>query len=680
MTRPKKLSAAGVSGARRAPLADWIPPALCTLVEQAPAGDDWLHEIKLDGYRIVARVDGGHVQLLSRNRKDWTSRFSAVAHALEKFPVRRAMLDGEVAIVLPDGTTSFQALQNALSRDSDQNTTYFVFDLMHLDDYDLTGVALVERKRLLAALLDGASHGRSVLRYSDHVRGHGPDLYRQACGRSLEGIIAKRCDETYHSGRSKCWLKVKCLQEQEFVIGGYTKGEGSRTGFGALLLGVHEAARELRYAGKVGTGFSEQSLRELSARLARLQRRDATFADAPASVRRSAHWVKPELVAQVAFVGWTRDGRLRHPSFRGLRADRPAREVVRELPAPLPAGAGAAPASPGKTTSGSAQPALSPRATTAHTSAGNLARHAGVRITNPEKVLYPQPGVTKRELADYYEMVAPWMLPTLAQRPLTLVRCPDGYEGECFFQKSAEGMSPRIGRVSIPSRSGQQPATFAFVHDAAGLMSLVQMGVLEFHVWGSQVEHLETPDRIVFDLDPGPGVTWTGVVEAAEVVRTSLSKLHLLSLVLLTGGKGLHVVVPILPEYDWEIVKEFSHAVVQTIVRDHPSRYTARLAKRRRDRKIFIDYLRNGRGATAVAPYSTRARAGAPVAVPVGWEELSEELQPDSFNVRNLRARIEQLREDPWQRSGLEKQSLRSILEGGELQRAAGHVISRRAG
>ena len=699
-----------VAGARRSPLPEWIAPTLCTLVDDPPSGDEWLHEIKLDGYRILARTEAGDVRLLSRSGKDWTRQFAPVAHAVAALGIERAILDGEVVMLRSDGTTSFQDLQNVLSRSDPSGIRYFVFDLLHLDEQDLTGVPLLERKRLLEQLL-ATSAASEVVRYTDHVVGSGPEFYRQACSHGLEGIISKRARSTHQQGRSREWLKLKCLQGQEFVIGGFTEGTGSRTGFGALLLGVHEDAG-LRYCGRVGTGFSEASLRELSAQLRALERKQCPFLKRPVDIRTGVHWVEPELVAEVGFLGWTRDGLLRQPSFAGLRRDKAAADVVRERAAPpverkppppaantpspraanAPSRRAASPPSrpapdetssqrvPDETSSRrvsdeassqrvpdenpsprAAGNAPSPRMSKATPSQRAATRVAGIRITNPSKVLFPDPGLTKHELAQYYEMVAQWMVPHIERRPLTLVRCPDGYEGECFFQKNAENTPPQVGRVHIPDPKQVEDSTYLSIDHAAALVALLQMGVLEFHIWGSREQHLEQPDRIVFDLDPGPGVTYEEVLEGAFLVRDTLARLDLQSRVMLTGGKGLHVVLPVEPEHDWATVKDFSHALVQAIVRSHPSRYTGHLAKVRREKKIFLDYLRNGRGATAVAPYSTRARAGAPVAVPIDWEELTTSLRPDAFNVRNLAERLRRVG-DPWLKKKVPPQWLGKTL------------------
>jgi bifunctional non-homologous end joining protein LigD len=665
-----------------------VEPALCTLVDEAPDGDDWIHEIKLDGYRIVARADGGRVRLLSRNGKDWTSRFQEVADAVAGLPMKRGVVDGEVCVVEQDGTTSFQALQNVLGAESARGVTYFVFDLVYLDGFDLSAVALLDRKKLLAGVV--GNRRDSIVVYSDHVEGGGRAFYDNACRHGLEGVISKLAASPYRQVRSRDWRKTKCLNEQEFVIAGFTDGTGTRTGFGALLLGVNDKGGGLRYAGKVGTGFTETTLRQLAAKLARIKRAKAPFAEIPAETRRGVHWVEPKLVAEVAFLGWTRDGRLRHPSFQGLREDRAATEVIREVPADLdsattraggtksphskPRGGVARTADRGtgkpesKARAGGAPSARragkEPASTRIATEPRIATRAAGVAISNSTKVLYPDPGVTKGELAAYYETVAPWMLPHVSGRPLTLLRCPDGYKGQCFFQKNAKGLASEIEHVTIPNLKGGASSTYGVVRDAAGLVALLQMGVLEIHIWGSTAEHLERADRIVFDLDPDPGVSWEAVIEGAHLVRATLAKLGLSSNVMLTGGKGLHVVLHVEPEYEWPIVKEFAHAVVKTLVRNEPKRYTDHLAKVRRSGRIFLDYLRNGRGATAVAPYSTRSRPGAPVAVPIDWKELGPEVPPNAFHVRNVLERLQRLRTDPWKRDSSASQSLRRALEG----------------
>jgi bifunctional non-homologous end joining protein LigD len=503
---------------------------------------------------------------------------------------------------------------------------------------------------------------------SDHVEGRGTDFFDQACRLGLEGILAKRADARYRSGRGTDWLKVKCLAEQELVIVGFSEPGGSRSDLGALLLGVRErSGGKLRYAGKVGTGFDAATLRELRGRLAPLERATAAVSDPPRGYKaRGVHWVEPELVAQIAFTGWTDEGVLRHPSFKGLREDKEASEVVRERPvaAGTVAGgggrgggsparpSGARPAKP-RSSAGST-PKARPRSPARGGSStsrgkGGSAEVAGVAISNPGRVLYPEQGLTKLELVRYYERVADWILPHLHGRPLTLVRCPGGRDKQCFYQKHLADATPAtLVEVPVTERSGKR-STYVAVESLPGLVSLVQMGALELHPWGSRRQHLDRPDVLIFDLDPGPGVEWRRVVEAARELRDLLAELSLESFVKLTGGKGLHVVVPIAPELTWEPAKAFCRAVVGVLAGRAPDRYTTVMAKAKRSGRIFLDYLRNGFGNTAVAPYSSRAREGAPVAAPVRWEELGPRTAADRYTVRNLGRRLASLRADPWE-------------------------------
>ncbi|HEY8022411.1 MAG TPA: DNA ligase D, partial [Thermoanaerobaculia bacterium] len=503
----------------------------------------------------------------------------------------------------------------------------------------------------------GLETGERTIRYGEHVPGQGEDFFRQACGYGLEGVIAKRADSPYRSGRSQEWLKVKCLKRQELVIVGYTDPEGSRTGFGALLLAVHDDKGELTFAGKVGTGFDQASLVDLHRRLVKLERKTPAFANPPrgAEARRS-HWVDPKLVAEVSFAEWTKDGVLRHPSFQGLREDKDPKEIVRERPQPVAAvsDASAATSKPAakavKATASKQAPAATaatpaPGSKPAPGKKGQGETVGGVRLTHPERVLYPSAGLTKRDLALYYERIAGWILPHLADRPLTLVRCPEGQGKECFYQKHLSHQFPSsIARVDVGEA---QP--YGALHDLGGLISLVQMGVLEIHLWGSHVDRLEQPDYIVFDLDPDEGLAWERVVLGARAVRERLEHLGLRTFLKTTGGKGLHVVSPLVPRLPWDDVKAFTKGVVEAIVADEPKLYTSMLPKVRRQGKIFIDYLRNGRGATSIAAYSTRARPGAPVSAPLSWEELDDpDLRGNTYTVETLPARLDGLKADPW--------------------------------
>ncbi|HXU44503.1 MAG TPA: DNA ligase D, partial [Thermoanaerobaculia bacterium] len=502
-----------------------------------------------------------------------------------------------------------------------------------------------------------AASSEDVLRYNDHVEGQGEAFYRQACKLGVEGIVAKRRDAPYRSGRGGDWLKVKCLARQELVIGGFTAPQGSRSGLGALLVGVYRD-RKLRFAGKVGTGFDAATLADLTRRLKPLARATPPFDDPPRGAEaRGVTWVDPELVAEVAFTEWTDDGRLRHPSFQGLREDKPAREVEQEKPAPVTAST---------SRSGKARKARKevPAAASRKTIRNPAPEKgepvvAGVTLSHPERVLYAEQGVTKLDLALYYQAVERFILPHLAGRPLTLVRCPQGRQKGCFYQKHlGEGMPAAVRSVAIrEGDGGEEP--YPYVEDLAGLVSLVQIGVLELHGWGASAGDLERPDRLVFDLDPDPAVPWPRVVQAAQLVRKGLAEIGLACFVQTTGGKGLHVVAPLSRRRSWPEIKEFARAFAEGIVRGAPDLYVSKASKAARAGKIFIDWLRNARGATAILPYSTRARPGATVATPLAWAELPG-VHPDELTVETVPARLAKLRKDPWGDFPTARQTIRA--------------------
>ncbi len=584
-------------------------PQLASLAEEAPEGEGWLHEIKLDGYRIMARLEDGRATLFTRNGHDWTPRFRRLAQAVEGLPCRSALLDGEAVVFDASGASRFGALQEALSEGASGAMHYVLFDLLYLDGGDLTGLPLTERKERLARLLHGQP---DPLRLSDHIQGRGPEVRTKACSFALEGVVSKRGDRPYRAGRGKDWLKAKCTARQEFVVVGSTPPQGARSGIGALLVAVN-GADGLVYAGKVGTGFSERVLADLDQRLSGLA------ADAPPVLNppreKAVRWVQPRLVAEVEFTEWTREGQLRHPSFKGLRLDKAPSEVVRE----------AEPAAQGQ--------------------AGLDQRLAEFRLTSPAKVLWPGQGITKRGLAAYYLQVADWVLPHLIDRPLSLVRCPQGSARKCFYQRhKLGGMPDSVRALALPD----DPEPMMTVQDLDGLMALVQFGVLEIHVWGCRAPALRQPDRLVFDLDPDPDLPWDRVAEGAVEVRDRLSALGLVSFLKTTGGKGLHVVAPITPGPDWDQAKAWTKAFAERLSADRPDRYVAVMTKARRKGRIYLDYLRNQYTATAVAPYSTRARDGAPVSVPLHWEELGSGLRSDHFTVETLPRRLASLDRDPW--------------------------------
>lgn len=618
--------------------------ALARLADAVPEGGEWVHELKLDGYRVLARLEGGDVRLITRGGHDWTERFPAVADALRGLPAEQALLDGEVVVRLPDGRTSFQALQSLLSslpRERGE-LCYVAFDLLHLDGHDLRPAPLLERKRALRALVEGSER---TVRFSEHVVGQGPEVFRGACAHGVEGVVSKRAASPYRPGRGLDWLKVKCLARQELVIGGFTERSDSRACLGALVVGYYDpehpehpehpagAGGALRYAGRVGTGWSTAAARALHARLSKLVVPRSPFApgERVPRPRTRLHWVEPRLVCEVEFTEWTDEGLLRHPSFQGLREDKAPEDVVREAPSGLVASARTAPP---VTTVGRVK------------KVGRRVEIAGITISSPEKVLYPDVGVTKEELATYYASIADWALPHLGRRPLTLVRCPSGCGKKCFYQKHGnKTVHADIPRVFV-SGPGEEP--YVYVETLAHLVRLVQLNVLEFHVWNSKVDAFDKADQVVMDLDPDEGLPLERVIEAALEVRDRLRELGLTSFCKTTGGKGLHVVAPIAPTLSWDDVKLFTKAFSEEFARRHPERYTSKITKSSRKGRVFIDYLRNQWDATAIGAYSARARAGATVSVPLTWSEVTPALDLQSFTVRTVPARLAALTADPW--------------------------------
>jgi bifunctional non-homologous end joining protein LigD len=607
---------------------DFVPPQLPTLVDQPPEGPEWLHEIKLDRYRVLWRISDGETRILTRTGQDWTDRFPELAQL--RLNGEAALVDGEIVANDADGVSSFQALQEALSAGRTADLKFCAFDLLHLDGEDLRPLPLETRKARLQSLLQASDR----IAFSAHIDGRGRDVFANACGLSLEGIVSKRRDAPYRPGRGDDWLKTKCGARQEFVIGGFTEHSKVPRSIGALLIGYFEDG-DFVYAGKVGTGFDAAMRKQLRRDLDKLTRKSMAFRAVPTAGRRGAQWVEPQLVAEIAYSNWTRDGVLRHPSFQGLRMDKPAASVSRDKP----------------------KPAAKAAKTVARTAKGGTDEIAGVVLTHPDRVLYGEQGLTKRDLAAYYVTVADAMLPHLAGRPLSLVRCPDGHGKACFYQKHPGNSAPKaLRRIDI--REGSGTNEYVVVDDPPGLVALVQMGVLEIHPWGSRETHLEKPDRIIFDFDPAPDVDWPRVVAAAAEMRERLQQLGLESFLKTTGGKGLHVVAPIAPRDEWPGVKAFTKAVAAAMERDTPGAYTTVMSKKERRGRIFIDYLRNDRGSTAIAPYSSRARAGAPVAMPIPWTALKPSLQPSEFTVLTVPKRLKAQRADPWAEIGKLRQGL----------------------
>ena len=645
-------------GATPAPLPDPLPPPqLATAAEAAPGGDDWLYELKWDGYRLIAAVAlDGSVRLASRNGLDWSERFPEIAAALAALHVGDAVLDGELVRLRPeDGVPSFSGLKADLSEGRTDRLVYVVFDLLHLDGHDLRDVAVEDRKAALETILSAASAAGGTaarLRFSEHLAGQGASFAAHACALGVEGIVAKRRGSRYGSGtRSKDWLKIKCVRREEFAVVGWTPPvDGGRAGIGSLLLGYHDPAGRLHYAGGVGSGFSRaehaalRRLLDAMPRGARPPGKDVSRL-APAGAR----WVEPQAVAEIRFADWTADGLLRHATYLGLREDKDAHDVVIDR-------------RNGDTADAAPRVAAAPAAADPRRARSRLWKGeievAGVVISNAGKQLYPDVGITKGDLAHYYASIADHILPHLAGRPLSLVRAPDGIGGQVWFQKHERaGTSDAVRRIRVVDNDGDgedATQTFLGVDDAHGLVSFVQMGVVEIHPWGSRLPDLERPDRLVFDLDPDETVGWERVVEAALQLRASLAGIGLESFPKTTGGKGLHLVVPLgSVGVGWDGAKAFAKHVAEAFAAAAPQRFTSLLTKRARRGRIFIDYLRNGRGATAVAPYSTRARPGATVATPVSWREVEAGLDPAAFTVATLPSRLAALTSDPW--AGFEK-------------------------
>lgn len=650
---------------------DFIPPQLALQVAEAPEGPDWLHELKLDGYRIQGRIDHADkknpVKLLTRSGLDWTHRMPRVAQAAALLPVESAVLDGEVVVLDESGSTSFAKLQAAFQGEN-QPLNYFVFDLLYANGRDLRGEPLERRKEILARVLnaaDSAIQDSGILRLSEHLEEKGQQIFQKACELGAEGIVSKKRLAPYVSGRSASWLKIKCVKEQEFVIGGFTLPEKSNVGIGALLLGYYEDGR-LIYAGRTGTGFTQKMRLDMRARLDAIRQPKPAFDTVPADGARHAIWVQPKYVCEVGFATWTADNLVRQASFHGLREDKPAAEVHRELPINLGNGESrpARSAKPKKAVSSSAShqskttKAIARRTRTEEPNTPDAP--FPIKLSHPDKLVDEESGLTKHELAEYLWAVRDHMLPHIADRPLSVVRCPEGSTKPCFFQKHVTRHLPGgIDGIEIRGRRSGIVEKYITISKPLGLAALAQMGVLEIHPWGSKNEDIEKPDRIVFDLDPDEAISWKTLVASAGEVRERLRQCKLESFVKTTGGKGLHIVAPIQPNYEWPIVKKFAMTLASHIEADNPQLYLIKMTKAARKNKIFIDYLRNDRGATSVAAYSPRARHGAPVALPLRWDELHS-AEPPRFQVADYQAWKTRVLDDPWQEMLRVRQSLRT--------------------
>ena len=619
-------AAAALSGARpAAPSNGFFKPKLARLRESPPEGEQWLHEVKWDGYRLLAAITNGKVKLWSRNALPWNERVPDIVQSLESLGLHSARLDGELVALDARGHSDFNGLQQTLSGEAHLPLVYVVFDLPYLEGSDLARVGLLERKRLLEKLL---MHGPKHIAFSTHAIGNGQDLFQMATEAELEGIISKRIDSAYRAGRGDDWLKIKRQESDEFAIVGYTPPKGSRSGFGSLLLAKPDPQVKSGwiYVGRVGTGFSNEQLKQLSRTIA-----DKGSTKPPMKLAaidpllREARWVKPAAVAEVYYRGIGNKNLLRQPSLKTMRTDKTPADLTDS----------------DRTTSKAATKKSSSRRGPA------FPKLAGIEITHPDRVVFPGDGYTKQDVADYYASVMKWFLPGVVDRPTSVIRCPEGTAKACFFQKHLITGLKHVGSVKLKEESGTQ-ATYIYPCDAGSVIELVQFGALEFHPWGSTIKHPDLANRVVFDLDPGDNVAWPRMVAAARLMHKLLTQLGLESFLRTTGGKGLHVVVPLNPGCAWPQVKDFAHAFAATVAQAHPMEFIATASKAQRSGKIYVDYLRNSRGATSVASYSLRARSGAPVAMPLRWSELSKLKSGHDFDIHSAPKRLARLRSDPW--------------------------------
>ena len=628
-------------------------PQLATLVDSAPDSDEWLNEAKFDGYRLLCSIGKGGVRCYTRSGRDWTAKFNSIANALAGIKCRSALIDGEVIAAGDNGGSDFSALQLALSSTGDSSGAleFMAFDLLEIDGEDWRDKPQIERKERLREALQGLPL-ESPVRFSEHVVGNGPEVFKALCAAGREGIIAKRASASYRGARSKSWLKIKCSRRQEFVIGGFSPSSKPGRPFASLLIGSFDGNR-LIYHGRIGTGFNTRLMDELSARMRPMVRKTSPFAigkgaaadPVPAAIARNAQWLTPKLVVEVEFAELTDSGHVRHGVFQGLREDKSAKDVHFEQPAHAVPSARPAQEKP----SGRKSRTESAQMKQASSIKEKDEKVQGITLTHPDRILFPEQGLSKLDLAHYYEAIAERMLPLMSDFPLSLVRCPSGRSSSkksCFFQKHAsDGFPEALRSISITESSGKEK-DYLYLSDAAGLVAGVQMGTLEYHIWGSKRDRLEKPSRVVFDLDPDEGLEFKAVKEAAELVRGGLQVLGLESFPLVTGGKGVHVVVPLRRTAEWPQVTAFAKAFALYLVQQFPDRYTATMSKKKREGKLFLDWFRNDRGSTAIAPYSTRAREGAPVATPVSWEELAALNAASTFRPADVSKRLDEA--DPW--------------------------------
>lgn len=627
----------------QADLPTLLTPQLATLVSTIPESGEWIYELKFDGYRLLARIDNGKVKLFTRNGNDWSKKLPKQVEAIKKLSVDNAWLDGEIVVLDKKGVPSFHLLQNAFDENSTAEIQYFVFDLLHLNGHDLKSLPLIQRRELLEKLLGEVNDG--IVHYSPTLNETPERLLQGACHTAMEGIIGKRADSIYNGKRSADWIKVKCSKRQEFIIAGYIEPEGSRQFFRSLILAVYEDDGTLTYAGRVGTGFDVSTLRSTYHQLKPIEQTNCPFDKWPGDIRRSSvHWVKPQIVAEIEFSEWTDEGALRHPVFRGLRIDKPAKQIRREQAVPLVE-----------------QSTLVSKRTSVSTAKTSQTTVNGVNVTHPERVIDKESGFTKLDLIQYYEHVAPTMLPYLKNRPVYLLRAPEGVGGELFFQK--HNNQTKIPGITVLDASlDPKHDPYMAIDSPQALVGATQMGAIELHIANATADAIEKPDSMIFDLDPDPTLPWSAMVQAAELTKALLEEFKLVSFLKTSGGKGLHLVVPLSRRHSWDVIDEFSQAVAEHLAATIPTHFSAKSGAKNRVGKIFVDYLRNSRQASTVAIYSARARPGLAVSVPIRWEELKDINSAAMWNIKTLPQRLAKLRKDPWADYFKTKQSITALM------------------
>lgn len=589
-----------IKEAIKAKIPTFIKPQLAKLVTSIPESSEWIHEVKFDGYRIICIIRNKKIQLITRNKQDLTAKLKLLVDEIKTIPINNTILDGEIVVFDKEGRSRLQLLQNSLSN-SKKEIKYCIFDIPFYESLDLSKTPLLKRKKLLKTILFHCK-SKSYILYSNYIQGNGKIIFNNACKLGLEGIISKKIDSFYEQKRTNDWVKTKCKSQLKCVIGGYTKHNNRP--FGALLLGYFKGEK-LIYCGKVGTGFTELLLKQLYQKLIDRKQANSPFIET-LNFKNSIYWVKPTLVAKIEFTEWTKNKRLRHPVFRGLYEE--SKQIK----------------------------------------SSKVSKNTTVKLTNEGKILYPENQITKRQLVEFYSKISDWLLPQIIYRPLTLLRCPDGYNKECFFQKHFDkNTMPFIQNVEVQEKNKKR--TYLSIRDKQGLINLIQIGVLEIHSGNSRNNHVESPDRLIFDLDPDPKINWESVTECAQNIKEVLNFFGLKSFVKLSGGKGLHIYIPIRPHPNWNEFYDFAKRFANLIVKINPGLYTTQLTKAKRIKKIFIDYIRNSKGSTCIAAYSTRAKKHAPISTPVGWSELSRIKSADQYNIGNIFRRLRALKKDPWE-------------------------------